>query len=222
MYRYCIVILLLLITIMIGRVIKFTNSIDNISDYINNTVYHRENNEIYITKYKIKLNSCKKGDFIFFQKNNIISHYTTLKKDGPIFHNDVNYPIKISINEAIEMEIPINSSDYDINGQGYNILDISKIKELIENEEINKYTEQFLSDEKWYEYFVDRLDNTINRSNVWDLIPDNRIHYLKHIADYTLLDNNEAMLHYFGEIFRDMYLCEHGFMVYGDCCECNN
>ena len=38
---------------MQGRVIKFTNHIDNIDDFINNVVYLRPNNEIYLRAYNL-------------------------------------------------------------------------------------------------------------------------------------------------------------------------
>lgn len=202
---------------MQGRVIKFTNHIDNIDDFINNIVYLRPNNEIYLSANKIKLNSCNEGDFIFFQKEGIISHYTTLKTSGPKINHDIEYPCKISINNVVKMENPINSFEYNIKGQGYNKLLDSNIKTLLEEEPINNYTETLFTDNEWYDYFIEHVNQNTTINNVWNLIPNNRIMYLKSCADLSCLSEYEDIMYYFGEIFRDMYKCDHGYFINGDC-----
>ena len=118
------------------------------------------------------------------------------------------------------MEIPINSLENNIKGQGYNKLSDSKIKNLLEDEPINNYTESLFTDDDWYDYFIEQLNENTNINNVWNLIPNNRIDYLKYNADLSYLSDNEDIMLYFGEIFRDMYKCNHGYFINGDCAEC--
>ena len=128
---------------MEGRVLKFTEDINDVDEFID-SVLQRENNEIYLKK-KIKINSCKKGDFIFFQKNGFITHYTVLAKDGPTPNNDELFPIKISISDkVVKLNTPINSFKQDIKGQSYNKLGDFKIFQLL------KYNDTF----KNYKDFV--------------------------------------------------------------------
>jgi hypothetical protein len=44
--------------------------------------------------------------------------------------------------------------------------------------------------------------------------------YLKSCADLSCLSEYEDIMYYFGEIFRDMYKCDHGYFINGDCEEC--
>lgn len=191
---------------MEGRVIKFTEHINNVDEFID-TVLQRENNEIYLKK-KIKINSCKKGDFIFFQKNGFITHYTVLAKDGPTPNNDDLFPIKISISDDVfELETPINSFENGIKGQGYNKLSVNNIVNLLEageesyldyynflpSDKLHYFSDaiDLLSDEEWYEYcFLKNIDH-ITTETIWDLTPENRINLLsdEEWYEYCFLKN---------------------------------
>ena len=194
---------------MPGRVVKFDlDYIGSIDNFINNVVYQRQNNDVYLKKGKIKINCLNKDDFIFFQSNGFISHYTTLSNDGPTLRDNVTdeFPVKISINNVIKMNTPIKSEDYEIYGQGYNKLNNENIKDLLENEAVSDLIVASLyTDEEWYDYFTENLDDDTNINNIFNLIPSNRLGYVKHDADLQMLP--EHIMIYFAEKFRGVKFC---------------
>ena len=209
---------------MPGRVIKFNlDYIGSIDSFINDVVYQRQNKDIYLKPRKIKLNSLNKDDLIFFQSNGYISHYTSLSEDGPTLRHNVTeeFPVKISINNVIKMDTPLNSEEYQIFGQGYNKLSDEMIKELLANEEINDYTSHLYNDEVWFNYFTEQLNDDINIDNIFNLIPEERISYIKYDADLQMLPEN--IMIYFLEMFRGVSYtnCCGGFIPSDEECDCD-
>ena len=190
---------------MEGRVIKFTNAIDSIDDFLLKTVPSRSPPEIYLTGNKIRKNSMSKDNFVFFQKEGIISHYTTLREDGPISNSDPNFPILIRVNPVIKMEKPIISYEKGIRGQSYNKIDEDMIKDLLIDEIMPSYIIDLVDDETWYyEYFIPILNENINSNNIWEFIPDSRVNYLRNEADLEELNDYENIMCSIEEIFRTL------------------
>ena len=130
-----------------GRLLKLKLNHDPINNDLDNFIFNivlkRPNNNINITKGKLKVNSIDVNDYIFIQVENVITHYMLCKIKGPIF-NSLSNKCELSIKNPLKLEVPINKKDFEIfndtNGQSYSHLTSKHIDFIFEKQPNKKYT----------------------------------------------------------------------------------
>jgi hypothetical protein len=145
---------------MKGRLFKFkleTEPINgNIDNFLNNIVSKRENKEIYLPNGRVAINSINENDYIFIQSNGYINHYMKCNEKGPT-KKDEN-EVEISVKEIKKFNKPIKST---YKGQGFNILNESNIKELLNNNNVNNDNNDNNDNDDKNSNIVDELNKVI-------------------------------------------------------------
>lgn len=174
---------------MRGRLFKFkldhepiNSDLDN---FLFNIVLNRPNNDMFIPLKKIKENTIEENDFIFFQTNNIISHYALCKKQGPTVNGN---QLSISIKNPIKLINPIIKSEHQIfnntKGQAYNFLSENQIKYILNMQNQNNEITNLQNE----------IDQALNQINFLK----NKIFLKKLIQKYNFSDEDAKQ---FNKIF---------------------
>ena len=114
---------------MKGRIFKFVLHESTINydmdNFLFNIVPCRENNQIYLTKGRVRNESIDEDDYIFIQSENKITHYMRCNERGPIINGN---KIEISVKDIVKFHTPKESRYY---GEGFNILSDRQVKALL-------------------------------------------------------------------------------------------